>query len=96
MNPLAVIYWTRLALGIIAAAISALFATMQSALSVTTFMNGVTIALLIYLISYYVLKAKFYNKVEKQSKIMTMGIGIYFISWVVFFILFYSILSGPL
>lgn len=94
MNPLVVIYWTRLALGIVAALISALVATMQSASSLSTFMNGITIALLIYLISYYVLKAKFYNKVEKQSKIMTTGIGIYFISWIVFFILSYSILTA--
>ncbi len=92
MNPLVVIYWTRLALGIVAAAISALVATMQSAISLYTFLNGVTIALLIYIISYYVLKAKFYNKVEKQSKIMMMGIGIYFIAWILFFILFYSIM----
>jgi heme/copper-type cytochrome/quinol oxidase subunit 2 len=56
--------------------------------------NGLTIALLIYLLSYYVLKAKFLNKVEKQSKIMTMGIFMYFIAWAVFFILFYSILKG--
>jgi hypothetical protein len=35
------------------------------------------------------------NKVEKQSKIMTMGIFIYFIAWAAFFILFYSIMQGP-
>jgi len=35
------------------------------------------------------------NKVEKQSKIMTMGIFMYFIAWTAFFILFYSILEGP-
>jgi len=88
------IYWTRVALSIVAAAISAVVATMQSADSLTTFVNGLTIALLIYLLSYYVLKAKFLTKVEKQSKIMTMGIFMYFIAWAVFFILFYSILVG--
>ena len=92
MKPLVLIYWTRLALGIVAALISGFVATMQSAESLYTFLNGITIALLVYIISYYVLKAKFYNKVEKPSKIMTMGIGIYFISWVVFFILSYSIM----
>ena len=94
MKPLVLIYWTRVALSIVAAAISAVVATMQSADSLTTFVNGLTIALLIYLLSYYVLKAKFLNKVEKQSKIMTMGIFMYFIAWAVFFILFYSILVG--
>ena len=92
MRPLVLIYWTRLALGIVAALISALLATMQSASSLNTFLNGITIALLVYIISYYALKAKFRNKVEKQSKIMSMGIGIYFISWAVFFILSYSII----
>jgi dipeptide/tripeptide permease len=95
MNPLVVIYWTRLALSIVAAAISAVVATLFDASSFNTFLNGVTIALAIYLVSYYLLKAKFMNKVEKQSKIMTMGIFIYFIAWAVFFILFYSIIEGP-
>lgn len=95
MKPLVVIYWIRLALSIVAAAISAIVATMLDAFSFNTFLNSVTIALVVYLLSYYVLKAKFYNKVEKQSKIMTMGIFMYFIAWAVFFILFYSILEGP-
>jgi len=95
LKPLVTIYWIRVALSIVAAAISAIVATMQNATDLYTFLNGITIALLIYLLSYYVLKAKFMNKVEKQSKIMTMGIFIYFIAWAVFFILFYSIMHGP-
>lgn len=94
MRPLVLIYWTRLALSIVAATISTLVATMLNELSISTFMNGLTIALLIYLLSYRVLKAKFLKKVEKQSKIMTMGIFIYFMAWAVFFILFYSIFRG--
>ena len=94
MNPLVVIYWTRLALSIVAATISAIVATLQSAVDLYTFVNGITIALLVYLLSYYVIKAKFMNKVEKQSKIMTQGIFMYFISWAVFFILIYSIIVG--
>jgi hypothetical protein len=95
VKPLVLIYWTRVALSVVAAAISAIIATMQNAVDLYTFVNGVTIALLIYLLSYYALKAKFMNKVEKQTKIMTMGIFMYFIAWAVFFILFYSILVGP-
>ena len=94
MKPLVMIYWIRVALSIVAAAISAVVATLFDPYSINTFINGITIALLIYLISYYVLKAQFVNKVEKQSKIMTMGIFIYFIAWAVFFILFYSIFAG--
>jgi hypothetical protein len=89
-----IIYWIRVALSIVAGIISAVVATLFDAFAFNTFLNGVTIALAIYLLSYYVLKAKFANQVEKQSKIMTMGIFIYFIAWAVFFILFYSILVG--
>jgi hypothetical protein len=95
VKPLVLIYWTRVALSIVAAAIGAVIVMNQDASDLTTFTTGLTIALLIYLLSYYVLKAKFLNKVEKQSKIMTMGIFMYFISWAAFFILFYSILVGP-
>ena len=95
MRPLVLIYWTRLALSILAGAISALVATMLEELNPTTFINGLTIALLLYLSTYYVLKAKFRDKVEKPTKIMSMGIFMYFIAWAVFFILFYTILKGP-
>jgi hypothetical protein len=95
VKPLVVIYWTRLALSLLAATISAIIATLQNEADLYTFVNGITIALLIYLLSYYAIKAKFYNKVEKQSKIMTQGVFMYFIAWAVFFILFYSILKGP-
>ena len=90
-----IIYWIRVALSIFAAAISAIVATLFDAFSFNTFLNGITIALLVYLVSYYPIKAKFMNKVEKQSKIMTQAIFMYFIAWAVFFILFYSIIEGP-
>ena len=89
------IYCTRLSLSIVAAAISATLATMQEPSDLYTFTTSLTIALLVYLLSYYPLKAKFLNKVEKSSKILTTGIFMYFIAWAVFFILFYSIIEGP-
>jgi hypothetical protein len=98
MRPLVTIYWSRIALGIVAAAIGAGLEWMrgiQSTFQISNFMNGLTIALFIYLLSYYVFKAKFRAQVEKQSKIMTMGIGVYFFTWIVFWILLFSILRGP-
>ena len=95
MKPLVIIYWIRVALSIVADAISAVVATLFDAFSFNTFLNSITIALLIYILSYYLLKAKFINKVEKQSKILTQAIFMYFIAWAVFFILFYSIIEGP-
>ena len=96
MKPLVIIYWSRLGLGIIAAAISAAVAALGDELSYTTFLNGITIALALYLLSYYILKAKFATQVEKPSKIMTMGIGVYFFTWIVFWILIYTLMKGPL
>jgi hypothetical protein len=95
VKPIVTIYWIRLALSIVAATIGAVISTLQNEADLYTFVNGVTIALLIYLLSYYAIKAIFMNKVEKQSKVMTQGIFMYFIAWAVFFILFYSILRGP-
>ncbi len=85
----------RLILAVVAGAISAFIATMLEALSLTTFIDGLTIALLVYLLSYYAIKAKYLHKVEKQSKIMSTGIFMYFLTWAVFFILFYTVVSGP-
>jgi hypothetical protein len=95
VKPLVIIYWLRLVLGIVAAGISTAVTILHDELSYTIFMNGITIALAIYLVSYYILKAKFGTQVEKQSKIMTQGIGIYFFTWLVLWVLLYSILKGP-
>lgn len=95
MKPLVLLYWIRFALGVVAGLVSAIVATMSDPAMFTTFMNGITIALLVYLMSYYILKAKFAATIEKQSKIMTMGIFMYFLAWAVFFVLTYSFLSTP-
>ena len=95
MRPLVLIYWLRLVLGVVAASISTVVTLLYDELSYTTFINGLTIALVVYLVSYYLLKAKFMPHVEKKSKIMTQGIGVYFFTWLVFWVLFYSIMKGP-
>jgi len=96
VKPLVLIYWIRVALSIIAGAISALVALYQNPFDFSTFTTSLTIALLIYILSYYPLKAKFINKVEKQSKIFSTAIFMYFMAWAVFFVLFYSIIKGPI
>ncbi len=104
---LAKIYWIRVALGAIAGLISTGAVVGFHALdpsaslaslvgSINTLLNGITIALLIYLISYYALKAAYTGKVEKQSKIMSMGIFIYFFTWLVVWVLTLSAIIGPL
>ena len=107
VEALAKIYWIRVALGAVAGLVSTsailLFQTLSPSTSLptligsfNTLLNGITIALLIYLISYYVLKAKYTSKIEKQSKIMTMGIFIYFFTWLIVWVVTLSAIIGPL
>ena len=96
VRPLVTIYVSRFILGIVSALISATVTMMNDVIDYTVFLNGITIALALYLLSYYIIKAKFASKVEKQSKIMSTGIGIYFFTWLVFWILTYTLLKGPL
>jgi len=96
MKTVATIYWLRVALGvtagIICAAASRLLETKAGIDGTSVLLWSITLALLIYLFSYRLLRAKFQNKVESPSKITMTGIGIYFISWLTFYILFYTII----
>jgi hypothetical protein len=107
MDVLKKIYWTRVALGAFAGLIStvAIFlfqsftpsSTVVSIINSTnTLLNGITIALLVYLVSYYALKARYASRVEKESKIMSMGIFIYFFTWLIIWVLTLSLIIGPL
>jgi len=55
-----------------------------------------SVALLLYIVSYYVYKSIFLGKVEKTTKIFTTGIGIYFITWIVMWTLFYTLTNPTL
>jgi len=94
MRPLKSIYLMRIGLAVVAAAISTALTIWRgptTAGDYTPLMNGITIALLIYLITYYVFKAKYKTQVEKQSKLMTQAIGMYFFTWLVMWVLLYTI-----
>jgi len=91
MIPMSIIYWTRALLGIVAALICTLFIGLLGDISI---FNGISIALLVYIISYYVYKPLFTSKVEKASKLFTTGVGVYFLTWLVMFTLFFTLL-GP-
>jgi zinc transporter ZupT len=91
MMPIVQLYCIRVGLGIVAAALSAVTAfLMGNAAEISTFINSLTIALLVYLLTYYILRAMYRNKIEKQSKIMSTGIGMYFFGWMAFLVLFYT------
>lgn len=94
MRPLKAIYIMRIGLAVVAAIISTAITILRGTLTpgdYTPFLNSVTIALLVYLVTYYGFKAKYRAEVEKQSKILTQAIGMYFFTWLVTWILMYTI-----
>ncbi len=93
MTPITQLYWLRVVLGIVAGVITAVVAPFFGAASINALIDSITIALLIYLVTFYILKGAFGKKVEKQSKILSTGIGMYFFSWLAFFVLFYTIVQ---
>ena len=91
MTPIVQLYWIRTVLGIIAGALSATVAFLIGNMTdINTLLDSFTVALLVYLISYYVLKATYKDKIEKQSKILSTGVAMYFFAWLPFFILIYT------
>jgi hypothetical protein len=93
MTPIVQLYWLRVALGIVAAVVTAVIAVFFGTLTdLSTLLNSITVALLIYFITYYIFRAIYKTKIEKQSKILSTGIGMYFFSWITFFVLFYTVI----
>jgi len=94
MTPVVQLYWIRVLIGIVAGAISAVLAAVLAGASgmtdFTTLLNSITLALLIYFVTYYILRGFYKNKIEKQSKILSTAIGMYFFAWLSFFVLFYT------
>jgi hypothetical protein len=99
MKPLEKIYWLRFILGIVAALICTGYGLATGTISKETFtldvfINGISFASITYIISYYIIKPLFIPKVEKPQKIITTGIGIYILSWLVLWILLYTIIAA--
>ena len=91
MTPITQLYWIRVVLGITSGAISAVIVfLLNSPNDITSLVNGFTVALVIYLVTYYILKGSFKNKIEKQGKILSTAIAMYFFAWLCFFVLFYT------
>jgi hypothetical protein len=101
MRPLEKVYWLRLGLGIVAALLCAAYGLavpgtiVSTGFTFTTFMNSTSIAILTYIVSYYLIKNRFLTLVVKPMKLFTTGFGVYFLSWIVFWVLLYTIIAGP-
>jgi len=85
MKPLTVVYWSRAGLGVLAALLCTLLARQS-------FLSGVSFAVLFYILTYYILKRLFLTKVEKPSELFKMGIGAYFLSFIVAWALFFTMM----
>jgi hypothetical protein len=99
MKTLEIVYWLRFGFGILAALVGlgvglATDAISKTKFDSTTFFNSASLAIIVYVISYYVIKSKFVLRVQKPQKLLTTGIGIYFLAWLVFWALFYTLFAG--
>jgi len=92
MTPIVQLYWLRALLGVSAGGITAALAqfVFGSAVGFSSLINCISVSLLIYIITYYIFKGMYKSKVEQQSKILSTGIGIYFVSWMAFMVVFYT------
>ena len=91
MTPVVQLYWIRVVLGAVAGVLSAGIALYLPLNGLSTLIDSFTIALLVYLVSYYPLRAVFAKKIDKASKILSTGIIMYFFVWLPFFILFFTL-----
>ncbi len=92
LETLNVIYCIRIGLGVLAALIATLVVDLKVG---NPLINGITVALAVYILTYYLLKMHFTNKVEKPTKVLTMGIGIYFFVFVFCWVLFTTPMLTP-
>jgi PKD repeat protein len=92
LKTLNLIYVMRIGLGIIAALITALVVDLRVGDPLIT---GISTGILFYIITFYILKWRFLNKVEKPSKIFTMGIGAYFLTFILCWTLFITPFLAP-
>lgn len=86
MEPLKLIYLIKILLGALTAIICLI-------IPVTDLFTGISIGLVVYLLSDRLLKQIFIEKVEKQSTVTKTGIGIYIIIWVFLWILIFTFLN---
>lgn len=97
MKPLELVYWVRFVTGIVAAIVCIVYVmaingapTHSSIPDTGVIFNSISLTIIIYILSYYILKPRLKDKVAKTQKLFTTGIGIYFLAWIVFYALFYT------
>ena len=92
MKTLNVIYICRIGFG----ALAALIATVVVDLKIgNPLVSGITIALAVYLLTYYLLKMQFMNEVERPTKILSMWIGAFFLTFIMCWVLLTTLILVP-
>jgi len=93
MKPLDILYWIRACLGAVAGGLCTLVGLFNPLYN--NLLGGLSLALLIYMLTNYVLRQIFIGKVEKASQVLTTGIGAYFLVWIVTWVLLFSAMYTP-
>ena len=93
MKPLDILYWIRAILGAMSGAICTLVGLTNPLYN--DLLYGLSLALLVYMVTNYILRQIFIGRVEKASKVLTTGIGAYFLVWIVTWILLLSAIYTP-
>jgi hypothetical protein len=80
------LYWLRIGLGVFAGLLA-------EVITGSDFLNGVSLAILVYLVSYYLARFGWYRTLDRQfqGKIYTTGLGVYagmfLFTWILLFTL---------
>ncbi|MFQ6094917.1 MAG: hypothetical protein ACE5NN_02125 [Candidatus Bathyarchaeia archaeon] len=88
MEPLSLIYWIKMGLGILSAVLCIL-------LPANNIFSSIGIGILTYIVSDKILRRLFIDKVDEPSAVTKTGIGIYIITWVFFWVLLFSLINPP-
>jgi hypothetical protein len=93
MTPVVQLYWLRVVLGVVAGALSGAFVLYLNLplTDLSGLLDSVMFALLFYIVTYYPLRAIFSKKIDKPSKILTTAIIMYFFTWLLFFVVFFTL-----
>jgi len=95
MKPSESLYWIRASLGVVIGALSALYdyaMGLSLEKDIGVFFTGLAFALMFFILTYYVLKLYYFDKFKKKSKVISTGIGIYFLFWIVVWIFVNTVL----
>jgi len=84
LKALSVLYLIRVFLGVASAALCAVF-------RFTSLIDGLWLSLTVYIITYYILRQLFIEKVKEARTVATTGIGAFFLTWIVTWVLLLTI-----